>query len=72
MSSIQFDPKIATDLPVGWQRRSNGQAADMFADLLGCLEDLAVLVQSLGDPEAAARINVASERQRQAMGLAHT
>jgi hypothetical protein len=34
MPSIQFDPKIATDLPVGWQRPSNGQTADMFADLL--------------------------------------
>ena len=34
MPTIQFDPKISTDLPVSWQRPAGGQAADMFADLL--------------------------------------
>src|SRR5262245_16778786 len=34
MPTIQFDPKISTDLPVSWQRPASGQAADMFADLL--------------------------------------
>ncbi len=45
------------------------QAFDMFAELLGCLEDHAALQQSLGNHEPATRLYAASERQRQALGL---
>lgn len=34
MSTVQFDPKIATDLQIDWRRPSSGQASDPFADLL--------------------------------------
>ncbi|WP_119301916.1 flagellar hook-length control protein FliK [Dongia deserti] len=34
MQTIQFDPKITTDLPINWHRPGSGQASDMFADLL--------------------------------------
>jgi flagellar hook-length control protein FliK len=34
MSTVQFEPKIATELPIDWRRPASSQASDMFADLL--------------------------------------
>jgi flagellar hook-length control protein FliK len=34
MQKVQFDPKIATDLPFDWRRPAAGQTDDLFADLL--------------------------------------
>jgi flagellar hook-length control protein FliK len=34
MPTVQFDPKITTDLPIDWRRPASNQASDQFADLL--------------------------------------
>jgi hypothetical protein len=34
METVQFAPKIATDLQIDWRRQSPGAGADMFTDLL--------------------------------------
>ena len=45
------------------------EAFDMFAELLGCLDDYAALLQSLGDADAAARLSAASDAPRRRLGL---
>ena len=34
MNTVQFDPKIATDLQIDWRRHASAQNSDLFADLL--------------------------------------
>jgi hypothetical protein len=34
MATVQFAPKIATDLQIDWRRQNPGAGADMFTDLL--------------------------------------
>lgn len=34
MSTVQFDPRITTDLQIDWRRRPSGHGSDLFADLL--------------------------------------
>ena len=45
------------------------QVFDMFAELLGCLEDHAALLQSLGNADGAARLCAASEASRKRLAL---
>jgi len=34
MSTVQFEPKITSDLQIDWRRQASGQSSDLFADLL--------------------------------------
>ena len=48
------------------------QAFDMFAELVGCLEDHAMLLEAVGNPLAAARLSAAAERFRETLVLPRT
>jgi len=48
------------------------QAFDMFAEMLGCLEDLATLAQALGNHSSCVRILAAAQVRRERLGLPRT
>jgi flagellar hook-length control protein FliK len=75
MNTVQFDPKIATDLQIDWRRHAPSQGTDPFADLLA--DRLRRRVESeQGDSDARRRHTVSEpvsgRPPRVALGHART